>query len=104
MAGKARSQEEFIGIANKKHHNKYDYSKTEYINNRTKICIICPKHGEFFQTPHSHLKGHGCSLCKAEKTKQRMTLTTEEFICRAIKIHGNKFDYTKVEYKNKAMI
>ena len=37
---------------------KYDYSKVEYINNHTKVCIICPEHGEFWQTPNSHLKGY----------------------------------------------
>ena len=58
------SQEEFINNANKTHFNKYDYSKVEYINYTTKVCIICSKHGEFWQTPGNHLQGQGCPKCK----------------------------------------
>ena len=52
--------EQFIEKARKVHGNKYDYSKVKYINNKTKVCIICHEHGEFYQTPHRHLKGRGC--------------------------------------------
>ena len=55
--------ETFIKKANIIHNNKYDYSKVEYINNKTKVCIICPEHGEFWQTPSNHLLGRGCSIC-----------------------------------------
>ena len=51
---------DFINKANLIHNNKYDYSKVEYVNSKTKVCIICPKHGEFWQTPRSHLIGQGC--------------------------------------------
>ena len=47
----------FIEKAKQIHGDKYDYSKVEYVNNRTKVCIICPEHGEFWQTPDNHLKG-----------------------------------------------
>lgn len=47
----------FISKAILVHGNKYDYSKVEYINNHTKVCIICPEHGEFWQTPNNHLNG-----------------------------------------------
>lgn len=53
----------FIEIANKKHHYVYDYSRVEYINNTSKIIIICKKHGEFQQTPQGHLSGRGCIKC-----------------------------------------
>ena len=53
--------------AQKVHGEKYDYSKVEYVNNSTKVCIICPEHGEFWQTPNNHLHGYGCPKCKAEK-------------------------------------
>lgn len=46
------------------HGDKYDYSKMDYINTRTKICIICPEHGEFWQTPQKHMSGQGCPKCK----------------------------------------
>lgn len=52
--------ERFIEI----HGDKYDYSKMDYINTRTKICIICPEHGEFWQTPQKHMSGQGCPKCK----------------------------------------
>ena len=55
--------ENFIERANKIHYSKYDYSKVDYINNKTKVKIICPKHGEFLQRPKDHLKGDGCPKC-----------------------------------------
>jgi len=57
------SKEEFIEKARKVHGNKYDYSKIEYENSHSKICIICPEHGEFWQSPNEHLRGSGCWLC-----------------------------------------
>ena len=88
--------EEFIERAKKVHGDKYDYSKSEYVNNHTKVCITCPEHGEFWQTPENHLDGQGCPKCGIKKR----TLTTEEFINKARKIHGNKYNYSKVKYKN----
>jgi hypothetical protein len=44
----------------KVHGNKYDYSKFKYSNNKTNSTIICSQHGEFLQSPWTHLKGHGC--------------------------------------------
>ncbi len=87
--------EEFIKKANKVHGNKYDYSKVNYINSNTKVCIICPIHGEFWQRPNNHLNGCGCSKC----TKFRNKYTTEEWIEYAKSIHGNRYDYSKVIYK-----
>lgn len=55
--------EEFILKAKKIHGDKYDYSKVNYVNNTTKVCIICPEHGEFWQTPSNHLCGKGCIKC-----------------------------------------
>lgn len=85
----------FIEKAKEAHGNKYDYSKVEYKNNSTKVCIICPKHGEFWQTPANHLSGGGCPKCNGNAK-----LTTEEFIKKAKQIHGDKYDYSKVKYKN----
>ena len=94
--GKIKSTtEEFIEKAKSVHGNKYDYSKVEYVNNRTKVCIICPTHGEFWQEPIHHLNGHGCSKCYGN-----VKLTTEEFIEKAKSVHGNKYDYSKVNYVN----
>lgn len=60
---KKKTTEEFIEEAQKVHRNKYNYSKVEYINNKAKVCIICPIHGEFWQCAVSHLRGRGCPLC-----------------------------------------
>jgi len=86
------TRNEFIEKARKVHGDKYDYSKVEYINNKTKVCIICPEHGEFWQNPYSHLHGIGCPKCSG------MNKTTEEWIKMAKEVHGNKYDYSKTQY------
>lgn len=75
-------------------HNKYDYSKVEYVDSKTKVCIICPTHGEFWQTPNSHLSGHGCPVCSSNK------LSKEEFLTRSRNLHENKYDYSCVNFVN----
>ena len=60
---KRLTTDEFIRRAKDIHGNKYDYSKSVYINAVTKVCIICPEHGEFWQLPNNHLKGCGCPKC-----------------------------------------
>ena len=92
--------EEWIALANEIHNNKYDYSKVRYENNETKVCIKCPKHGEFWQIPSSHLSGYGCPTCGVEKVSERCRLSKEEFIKKACKVHSDKYDYSKVEYVN----
>ena len=89
---KTFNNEIFIEKAKQIHGDKYDYSKVEYINNSTEVCIICKKHGEFSQIPRDHLRGYGCNKCRKSSTK--------EFIEQSKKIHGDKYDYSKVEYKN----
>jgi len=86
----------FINKARKKHGDKYNYSRSNYITNNIKIIIICKKHGEFEQRPANHLNGQRCPKCNLEKR----TKTTQEFIKKAKQIHGNKYDYSKVKYKN----
>jgi hypothetical protein len=55
--------DEFIAKSRKVHGNKYDYSKFNYVNAKTKGTIICPIHGEFLQVPNNHLSGNGCEKC-----------------------------------------
>lgn len=92
---KKLSIEEWIEKARKVHGDRYDYSKVEYVDAHTKVTITCPIHGDFIQTPNSHLNGGGCPKCGGS-----MKLTTQEFIARARKIHGDKYDYSKVDYIN----
>ena len=62
-AYRKNNTENFIKRATEKHNGKYDYSKVDYVNNHTKVCIICPEHGEFWQKPNDHLRGIGCFQC-----------------------------------------
>jgi len=91
---------EFIEKANKKHNNRYDYSKVEYKNSKTKVIIICPKHGEFKQSPNSHLRGSGCLFCGKEKIRNSGTRFKQSFIKKANQKHSCKYEYSKVDYKN----
>lgn len=92
--------EDWIERAKKVHNGKYDYSKVNYVNNTTKVCIICPEHGEFWQVPKNHLKGQGCPKCGHQKNSLIGRMTLDEFINRANKIHKGKYNYSKVEYVN----
>ena len=91
--------ESFISKAISVHGNKYDYSKVEYKNTGTKVILICKEHGEFLQTPNEHLVGSGCIDCAGLRKK-----TTEEFIEDAKLFHGERYDYSEVNYKNKNSI
>lgn len=91
---------EFIAKAKKIHGDKYDYSKVNYINNHTKIIIICLIHGIFEQRPSDHLFPRDCQKCSKLKKINPRRKTTEQFIHEAKKIHNNVYDYSKVTYKN----
>lgn len=70
MAKKLTTQE-FIEKAKLVHGDKYDYSKVDYVNSQTKVCIICPIHGEFWQLPGDHTnKKCGCNKCRRTKSKE----------------------------------
>ncbi len=83
----------FIKISKSIHGDKYDYTNTVYKNNKSKVSIICEEHGEFKQRPDSHVSGRGCIKCSG-----RCQLTTEEFIDKAFEVHGETYDYSKVNY------
>lgn len=92
-------KEDFIKKAIEKHGNRFDYRKVEYKNNKTKVCIICPEHGEFWQTPQEHLRGiGGCPECAKIIKAKNKTYTSEQFIKKCSEIHNNKYDYSKVVY------
>ena len=65
---RSASLAEFIEKSHKRHNDRYDYSCVNYINCKTKICIICPTHGEFWQDPTNHVRGYGCRRCGIERT------------------------------------
>ena len=97
---KALSTKEFIKRAIKIHKNKYNYSKTQYSNSRSKVNIICKKHNFLFkQRASAHLKGKGCPKCGLEKSTSPI-IDKNEFIKRANKLHKFKYDYSDIHYQN----
>lgn len=97
---KAITKDEFIEKAKQIYGDKYDYSKVDFINSKTPVTIICPKHGEFKQIPYVHLNGHSCPYCAWEKQRELLKKNNSDFTEEAKKIHGDKYDYSKVEYVN----
>lgn len=95
---KALTQEEFINKAKAIYGNKYDLSLVEYVNANTKVKIICPEHGEFSVRPSNFLNRSACRCCGREMQRKKTLLTRDEFIERAVAIHGGKYDYSKMEY------
>ena len=93
-----KSIKQFVEDARKKHGDKYDYSKAEYKNAITKVCIICPTHGEFWQKPNSHLNGCGCKKCGDEFRGNTRRFTKEQFIERSRQKWGYKYSYEKTDY------
>ena len=94
------SKEDFIKKANEVHNSKYDYSNVDYKHSKIKVCIICQKHGEFFQKPHEHMNGQGCPKCAKEATAERCRLSKEDFVKKADEVHNGKYGYQKVKYEN----
>lgn len=96
--------ESFIKKAIDKFGNTYDYSKADYINAKTKMEIVCKKHGSFFQTRLSHLRAtKGCSKCGDKSQSTAMLSNAEEFIKKAKKVHGDRYDYNMVDYINSSL-
>ena len=88
------TQATFLEKSIAKHGDYYDYSQVQYVNSDQPVKIICPKHGVFEQRPYLHIRGTKCGYCAKVKKK-----TTEQFICEAVHIHGNKYDYSMTQYK-----
>lgn len=85
--------ESFIERAKEIHGDKYDYSKVNYINCKTKVCIICPEHGKFWQTPDHHLRSIGCPRCKDIIKGFHHRKSFEQFKKRAAEKHGSFYTY-----------
>lgn len=73
-----KTKEEFIKDAIKVHGDKYDYSKVEYKNSKTKVIIICKIHGEFEQSPFGHTRGYGCRKCANISISNSKKLSLED--------------------------
>ncbi len=93
---KKQTKEGFINRSNLIHNFEYDYSLVEYINNKTKVKIICKKHGVFEQRPDNHIQNQKCPLCINNNIKSNK----EDFILKSIIKFGKLYDYSLVEYIN----
>ncbi len=95
------SMSSFITRANDRHGiGKYDYSKTVYINSRTKVTITCHQHGDFEQMPDQHLLGRGCKHCSKESNAKNRIYSNDEFIEKAKLVHGESlYNYDCTQYK-----
>jgi len=92
--------EEFSKKANFIHNFRYSYTYSDYINNNTKIKILCNRCNKIFEKcPNDHLCGQGCKDCdKISKNNENIKIKNRVFIENAWEIHANKFDYSKFEY------
>jgi hypothetical protein len=93
-----KDQSSIIEGFKKVHGDRYDYSKVDYQGAKTKITIICPDHGEFLTSPGSHQRGNGCPKC-AGNYRYTIGYTTEEMVEEFKKVHGDRYDYSKVDYQ-----
>lgn len=83
-----------------KHGDRYDYSLVEYVNQKRKIKILCRKCNRLFeQSAGNHLSGHGCPHCKKEYLRTLYQNNTQDFIDKAVAVHGDRYDYSLVDYK-----
>ena len=91
--------EQFIKKAKKIHGERYSYDKTNYVNSKTKVVIICQKHGEFLQSPSDHLKGKGCKKCGIEKTHAYSKLSFKDFNERMKILYKDKYICLEKDYQ-----
>lgn len=84
----------FVERSKEIHGDKYDYSKVNWVNTKSKVEIVCPVHGSFLQMPFKHLQGQGCPDCR-----KNADVTQEMFIERARQMHGDRYDYSCVHYQ-----
>lgn len=93
--------EEWVNKVAPFYNYRFDYSKVNYVDNKTNVTVICPEHGEFLVTPSNHLKGNGgCPKCAGEWRHEQYSYTSEEFITKAKEVHGDKYNYSKTDYYN----
>jgi len=82
------------------HSDKYNYDWLTYKNNTEKMKMICPIHGEFFQSPNTHKRGVGCPVCGNIKRNIAITLNFNDVIDMCEIVHDNKYTYDETSYIN----
>ena len=96
-----KKQSQFIEKSITVHGDKFDYQSSNYKNIDTKVEIRCIKHNTvFYQSPYNHMKGRdGCLNCINEARSHRLLWTLDEFLLGAKNVHGDRYDYSKVNYQ-----
>jgi len=98
--GRKLTQTEFVEKARATHGETYNYDLVDYKNNHTKIKITCVKHGIFMQSPRDHIVGNACKQCSLEKSSTIQRMSMNEFLQKASKAHGQKYNYSLVQFTN----
>lgn len=93
-------QQDVIDRCKLSNNDKYNYNKTIFTNTRDKFTVICPNHGEFSILPTHHMRGVGCNKCAQNIRVAPRRSNKQRFVRKAVKIHGDKYDYSKFEYIN----
>ena len=93
-----KTLEEFIEESRSIYGDKYDYSLiNEYVDNSTKVKVVCPEHGVFLTPPRDFLRGHACPKCGYKIVAQKERLTIEQVVDNFRGVHGDKYDYSLIE-------
>lgn len=99
---KSKSKEKFLKEVAEVHGDRFDYSNAEFKSYTDKVEIKCVKHSEvFWQSPSKHVFSQGgCPSCKLETIASHHKHSKEEFVAKAREVHGDKYNYSEVEYVN----
>ena len=98
---KVVTQDDIIGRFRGVHGDRYDYSKTVYNGSKQKVVVTCKEHGDFLISIANHLRGSGCKRCACDSRNSIIhDRCKKEFEAKARKLHGNKYDYSLVDYDN----
>lgn len=93
-----KTTEEFVKEAMCLHGDLDIFDKVDYKGNKVKVCITCKEHGDYWMSPNCYLNGQRCPICSRKKANKNKTIDFNEFKKRAIAVHGNKYDYSRVNY------
>jgi hypothetical protein len=90
--------EEYLRRCVEKHGDLYDYSRSVFGNNATKVIIRCKIHGDFLQPPITHMNGAHCPRCVGERVSDKQSMKYDEFIERVKLKYNNSLDYSRVNF------
>jgi hypothetical protein len=98
--GPRLTTEDYITRAIATHGMRYCYDLSVYKGMTSKVKVCCEQHGSFLIQAHSHLQGSGCAKCANQATGDRFRSSKDEFIDRAMQVHGDRYDYSNVRYQS----